>query len=1072
MKLAEICVRHPVFATMLTACLVVLGIMSYRELGVDQYPRVDFPTVSITTFMRGAGPEEMESTVTKVIEEAVNTIQGIDELRSYTIEGTSRVSVSFVVERDIEESAQDVRDKVSAVMAQLPPEIEPPIIEKMDPDASPIMSMSISSGNRDLRELTEIADKRIKQRLESITGVGQVLIAGGRRREIHVVLDAQKLNAYGVTVERVRQALQRENVEIPGGKVEQGKSELTLRILGRVDVAREFADIIVDKVHGALVRIADLGHVEDGFEQPVRTLARLDGKDAVTLLIRKQSGTNTVDIINLVKANLEKIRPLLPPDLNIQIIRDQSVFINASIRSMEEHLILGGFLASLVVLLFMRNLRSTLIAAVAVPTSIVSTFFLVKLMGMTINNWTLLGLMLSTGIVIDDAIVVLENIFRYIEEEGRPPLEAAISATKEIGLAVMATTLSLVVVFLPIGFMTGTSGRFLRSFALTMTFSILVSLLISFTLTPMLSSRFLRPAALAVAAGDRRRPRGSKDSGFYSWIEKRYLRMLRWSMSHRLVIVAAGALIAVTTLPAYQFIGKEYYPRDDQDEFLITLKAPEGTSIEGTSDLLQQVETRLRKLRGIQHLLASVNSSRRGTVTDADIYVRLISLEQRTFNWYNPFQLYQYLKEPHPDQRYFTQFDIMADVREVMKTFPNVRSAVSNITGFSSGGRGSGDVEFNLRGPDLEQLGRFALALQEKMKKVPGLIDVDTSWNPAYPELRVTVDREKAADLGVRVSDVASALRAMVSGEDRITRFKDLDDQYEVRTRVLEKDRNSAERLSQLVVPSSRLGQTRLENLATISRGLGPAQIDRYNRQRQVTVSCSTDMSLPMEEGVRTIHALIAELGLPAGYDYGVAGRARRLEETIRNFGMAFLLSLIFMYMILGSQFDSFVHPITIMSAIPLCIPFALGSLMITNRTLNMRSAIGILLLFGIVKKNGILQVDFTNVLRRQGMDRASAILEANRTRLRPILMTTISIMAGLVPAAVSKGPGSAQNSAIAISVIGGQTFCLLITLLLTPVLYSYFDDLEELWAHKGELRQALAAGAWKRAVGRLTGFF
>ena len=1068
MKLAEICVRHPVFATMLTACLLVLGILSFQQLGVDLYPKVDFPTITITTFMPGAGPEELESTVTKVIEEAVNTISGIDELSSTTIEGVSRVMVTFVLERSVEESAQDVRDKVSAIVAQLPPEIDPPIIEKMDPDAAPVMSLTVSSGRRDLREITEIADKQIKQRLESINGIGQVIITGGRRREIHVFLDGQKLRSYGVTVDQVRAALQRENVEMPGGKVEQGKSELTLRILGRVDVARDFSEIIVARVQGSLVRISDLGHVEDGFELPVKTLARLDGKDAVTLQVRKQSGTNTVEIINRVKKNLEKIQAGLPPDLNLQIIRDQSIFINASVEAMEEHLVLGGFLASLVVLLFMRNLRSTLIAAVAVPTSIISTFFLMRVMDLTLNNWTLLGLMLAVGIVIDDAIVVLENIFRYVEEEGYPPFEAAISATKEIGLAVLATTLSLVVIFVPIGFMTGSSGRFVRSFAFTMAFSIVVSLFISFTLTPMLSSRFLKPMAQAVAEGDRRKRHTSKDVGFYAWIEKAYVRMLEWSMANRLVILSLGFLISLAIYPAYQKIGKEYMARDDTDEFLVSLKTPEGTSLEGTNEVLRQMELELNKLRGVKHLLTSINSSGRGTVTDAEIYVRLVELDQRTFRWFNPVDAYEYLKEKNPTQRWFSQFDIMADARRVLKKFPNVRSSVAIIQGFRSGGRGSGEVEFSLRGPDLEELGRYALNLQSRMRQMPGLIDVDSSWNPAYPEMRVIVDREKAADLGVRIGDVASALRTMVSGEERVTRFKDVDDQYEVRLRVLQQDRNSADRIAQLMIPSSRLGQTSLENFAKIQRGLGPAQIDRYNRQRQITVVCNLDASKPMEEAVRDINGLIRDMGLPVGYDYGVAGRARRLEETIRNFGMAFALSLIFMYMILGSQFDSFIHPVTIMSAIPLSIPFALGFLIATDRTLNMRSALGILLLFGIVKKNGILQVDFMNVLRSRGMERAEAIIEANRARLRPILMTTISIVAGLIPAAISKGPGSASNNAIAVSVIGGQTCCLLITLLLTPVLYSYFDDFEQAFK-RANFADWVSGAVWKRALSRVT---
>jgi multidrug efflux pump subunit AcrB len=444
MRLAEICVKHPVFATMLTAFLFVIGIVSMRGLGVDLYPKVDFPTITVTLLLPGSGPEEMESQVTKPVEEVLNTINGIQELQSSTIEGVARVFVTFVLERDVEQAAQDVREKISTVLADLPPDIQPPIVEKFDPDSSPIMSITVSSSTRSLREITELSDKRIKQRLETVNGVGQVLMLGGRRRQINIILDAKKMQALGVTIDQVKTALQRENVETPGGKVEQGKSDLSLRVLGRVDVSREFSQIVVDNKEGTFIKVSDLGTVEDDIERPIKTLSRLDGKDAVTLLVRKQSGTNTVEIVDLVKDYMARIRQDLPSDLDVDIIRDQSIFINASIHAIEEHLILGGFLASLVVLVFMRNVRSTLIAAVAVPTSIIATFAVIKYMGFTLNNYTLLALMLSVGIVIDDAIVVLENIFRYIEEENYPPMKAAIEATKEIGLAVMRSAVTFI----------------------------------------------------------------------------------------------------------------------------------------------------------------------------------------------------------------------------------------------------------------------------------------------------------------------------------------------------------------------------------------------------------------------------------------------------------------------------------------------------------------------------------------------------------------------------------------------------------------------------------------------------
>jgi HAE1 family hydrophobic/amphiphilic exporter-1 len=610
MRLAEICVKHPVFATMLTAFLFVIGIVSMRGLGVDLYPKVDFPTITVTLLLPGSGPEEMESQVTKPVEEVLNTINGIQELQSSTIEGVARVFVTFVLERDVEQAAQDVREKISTVLADLPPDIQPPIVEKFDPDSSPIMSITVSSSTRSLREITELSDKRIKQRLETVNGVGQVLMLGGRRRQINIILDAKKMQALGVTIDQVKTALQRENVETPGGKVEQGKSDLSLRVLGRVDVSREFSQIVVANKEGTFIKVSDLGTVEDDIERPIKTLSRLDGKDAVTLLVRKQSGTNTVEIVDLVKDYMARIRQDLPSDLDVDIIRDQSIFINASIHAIEEHLILGGFLASLVVLVFMRNVRSTLIAAVAVPTSIIATFAVIKYMGFTLNNYTLLALMLSVGIVIDDAIVVLENIFRYIEEENYPPMKAAIEATKEIGLAVMATTLSLVVIFVPVAFMSGMTGRFLNSFGLTMASAILLSMLVSFTLTPMLSSRFLKKAAQAVV-GNERKFHTSKEAGLYAVIDKSYGWMLRWSLAHRGAILLISAVILAAIYPAYRVIGKEFFPPDDQDEFQINLRTPEGTSLEGTDAVLKQVEGEVRKLRGVKHILASINRTGR-----------------------------------------------------------------------------------------------------------------------------------------------------------------------------------------------------------------------------------------------------------------------------------------------------------------------------------------------------------------------------------------------------------------------------------------------------------------------------
>ena len=818
MGLAALCVRRPVFTTMLIVALVVLGLISFRELGVDLFPKVDFPTVTVMTALPGASAEEMESEVTRPMEEVINTIQGIDELRSVSREGVSLVIVSFVLERDSEQATQDVRDKVSTILGQLPEGVDPPIINKVDPDAAPIMSVSVS-GKRSLREITEIADKQFKQQLESVTGVGQVLLVGGRQRAIQVEVDADRLNALGVSINQVAAVLGRQNVEFPSGRLDQGPRELVVRTLGRVSAAEQFAGMVVTTRRGVPVRIRDFARVEDSWEEP-RDLARLDGNTSVTLLIRKQSGTNTVAIVKTVRSRIEGLRATLPPDLRIEVIRDQSLFIKGSIDAIYEHLILGGFLASLVVFLFMRNWRASVIAALAIPTSLISTFLLMQWAGFTVNTMTLLGLTVAVGIVIDDAIVVLENIFRYIEEKKYTPHDAAIAATKEIGLAVMATTLSLIVIFLPVIFLGGVVGRWLRSFGVTAAYAIAVSLLVSFTLTPMLSSRFLK-----IAAEPGERPhRASKEFGLYRWMETQYMRMLEWSLRHRLAIVTICILTFLSVVPLGYWIGKDFMTYDDQDEFEVTVKAPEGTSLEGTDAVLLQVEDRIRKLPHVRHLLTTVNPGGAGSVTNGGVYVRLAPREERPV----------------------TQFQLMDQARQSLGDIPNVILGVQNVSAFSSSAFRNAPVNVGIRGPDLTELSRLSSQILDKMRQMPSLKDVDTSFNVGNPEVQIEIEREKAADLGVSVSDIANAMRLLLSGTAEITKYKEGDELYEVRLRVLPEQRKRSDSLAALMVPAANGNLVRLDNVARIVRGSGPAQIDRYNRQRQVILSANLTTGAPL----------------------------------------------------------------------------------------------------------------------------------------------------------------------------------------------------------------------------------
>jgi hydrophobic/amphiphilic exporter-1 (mainly G- bacteria), HAE1 family len=1012
MGLAALCVRRPVFATMLVMALVVLGVASFRELGVDLYPKVDIPVVTVTTVLPGASAEEMETEVTKPIEEAVNTIQGIDELRATTVEGVSRVIVMFLLERDTDQAAQDVRDKVAVILRHLPAGIDPPVIEKADPDAAPIMSISVS-GDRSLREITEIADKQVKQQLEGVSGIGQVLLIGGRKRAIQIQIDAEKMSSLGLSISQVSLALQRQNIEIPSGRLDQGMRELTLRTLGRVASPEQFRDLIISATNGVPVRLRDFATVTDSYEEP-RDLARLDGKPSVTLLVRKQSGTNTVRVIDTVKAKLAEVSKSLPPDLSTSVIRDQSTFIEGSVNAIYEHLLLGGLFASLVVLFFMRNWRSTLIAALAIPTSLVATFTVMRALGYTLNSLTLLGLTVSVGIVIDDAIVVLENIFRFIEEKKFKPFDAAVEATREIGLAVMASTLSLVVIFAPVVFLGGIPGRFLQSFGVTAAVAIMVSLLVSFTLTPMLSSRFVK---IRENAGGTEH-HGSKESRFYRWLENMYIRILGWSLAHRKTMVLICSLTFLSIFPLGRRIGVDFFPADDQDEFEVVVKTPEGTSLSGTDAILQQMEQRVGKLPEVRHLLTTINSQGTGGVTDGSIYVRMSPLQSRKIS----------------------QFDVMKQARAAMQDFPGVRVAVREVSNI--GGR-SAPINLIVRGPDLGELSILSDQFIRGMQKIPGLVDVDSTVNVGNPEVQVNILRDKASDLGVSVTDIARTLRTMISGEEDITKYKEGDELYEVRLRVRPDQRLNAEAIGGLMIPSSQGRLVRLDNVALIQRGTGPAQIDRYNRQHQVTLTANLLPSKPLGTAVNEVQDLITSAGLPAGYDFYFAGQAKTMREMVTNFMIAFTLSFVFMYIVLAAQFESFIHPITILASLPLAVPFALVSLFATGKTLHMWSALGLLLLFGVVKKNSILQIDFVNRLRReQGYERHRAMIEANRARFRPILMTTMSIVAGMIPTAFGTGPGSATRSAIAVVIIGGQSLCFLLTLLAIPVLYTILDDI------------------------------
>ncbi len=1015
MWLADTSIKRPVFATMLIMALVVFGVVSYPSIGVDLFPKVDFPIVNIKTILRGASPEIMDVDVTDKIEEAVNTINGVKTISSMSAESVSVITVEFVLERDIDLAVQDVREKIAAIRSKLPNDIDEPVIEKVDPDASPVLWMALS-GQKSVRELSTYTDEVLKEQLQRVNEVGAIRMGGLRLRQVRIWLDRYKLEAYKLTAHDVLRTLQRENVELPGGRIESTTKEYSVKIKGEVPNPQEFNDLIVGYYNNAPVRLRDIGRAEDGMAEK-RSIVRFNGVPAVGLGVQKQSGTNTVEVINRVKKELERIKTTLPAGMKLEIAFDQSDFINRSVREVQHHLIYGGFFATLAVLLFLKSLSITLISALAIPISVVATFGIMRAFNFTFNNMSMLALSLSIGILIDDAIIVVENIHRHIEG-GMSPQKAASFASSEIGLAVSATTLAIIVIFLPVAFMKGVIGRFFFQFAMTVVFAVMVSWFVSFTLTPMLASRWLRSSRNHVPEKGKRRfdALGWFDR-FYKKSEGAYKKLLALALRHRAAVLGLALLAFLGGLAITNFLGKEFIPPEDQGRFIIRMQAPVDYSVDAADGMFRKAEEILRKFPEVVSIYYAL-----GTGTTEEI---------------NKAVLFSTLKPKA--ERKKKQEQIKKEVRKALASIIGLKVSVEDVA-LIGGGQRMVPIQYSIRGRNLKELETYSREVTNQFSKLPGIVDVDTSLEAGKPESRILIDRNKAADLGVDIGSVAEVINILIGGEVDVTKFKDeaRGRRYDVRARLWAEGRTNPEDIGRLYVRSRDGRLVEIANIVKIQEAGGPSIINRVDRQRAITLFANLE-SKPLGQAKNELDAIATKI-LPFEYSGRYKGMADTMGESFEFLMFALVLGIVMAYMVLAAQFESFVQPFIILMSLPLSFIGAFGALLLTGRTLNIFSFIGLILLMGLVKKNAILLVDYINTLRQRGLARREAILEAGPVRLRPILMTTFAMIFGMMPVALGVGEGAETRSPMGIAVIGGLLTSLFLTLIVVPVAYDVVD--------------------------------
>jgi HAE1 family hydrophobic/amphiphilic exporter-1 len=1014
MKLPEISIKRPVFMTMVVAALIVFGLIAFPKLSLDLFPKIDFPVVNITTKLVGASPEILEVDVTDVIEEAVNTISGVKSITSRSMEEFSIVTVEFYLERNVDLAAQDVRDKVAAVRNRLPKDAEAPVIEKISPEDQPIIWIAVS-GERSIKDLTHYADKVLKRDIEKIPGVGSVTISGGRTRQVRLWLDRKKMQNAALTSSDVKYALGFEHKEVPGGRIENSRTEYIVKTKGEYETPAEFNDMVLAYRHGALIKLKDIGQAEDGLEDQ-RSITRFDGKTAVGVSVKRQSGENTVAVAERVKAAVAKMVP--PQGVKLDVTFDQSKYIRRSIEDVQVSLWLGAVLAVLIIFIFLRSVRSTLISAVALPASVVATFAFIQFFGFTLNTMTMLGLSLSIGILIDDAIVVLENIYRRMEE-GEPPMQASREGASEIGLAVMATTFSIVAVFVPVAFMKGIVGKFFFEFGITVTVAVLVSLFVSLTLTPMMTSRFLSHTR--------------KHGRAYLFLEKGfdklydiYRPVLAWSLRNRWKVVMLAGASVIAGLALFVVLGKEFLPAADQGRYMVRLETPIDYSLPRADETMRKIDEELRRRPEIASTFYVTGSEVAQEVNKSRIYVNLKERHERSLN----------------------QLDSMKEVRDALAGTQDIKTSVEEIA-MVGGGMRAVPIQVMIQGRDLEDLNKRTTAIKDEFCKIPGIVDADTSIETGKPEVRIRIDREQAANYGVNAAAIGGAVNTLIGGEI-VGKFKDEKEgeRYDVTARLAASERHQPTDIEGLCVRSSTGELVRLQDVTKQSIGTGPTVITHMNRQRAAVIFSNIDKTKSMGEAVGQLEEIIKK-NLTPEYSFRHVGMSDAMLDAFKNIAFALIIAVIMVYMILASQFESFVHPFTIMFSLPVSFIGAMGLLFLTGERINIFSLIGIIMLMGLVTKNAILLVDYTITLRGRGMTRDEALLKAGPVRLRPILMTTAAMVFGMLPTALKIGEGAEQRAPMAIAVIGGLITSTLLTLVVVPVVYTLIDDLENFFKKK-----------------------